>query len=60
MLALALPKPEIDQIYTSGLIRNSYHLNKQIIIDDSSLGLANTQDERFTPFFVIKIKGNDC
>jgi hypothetical protein len=45
---------------SSGLIRNSYLLNKQLIIDNSRLGLANTQDERFTPFLVIKIKGNDC
>jgi hypothetical protein len=47
---------------SSGLIRNSYilFLNKQMIIDNSCLGLANTQDERFTPFLVIKIKGNDC
>jgi hypothetical protein len=30
-----------------------------MIIDNSCLGLANTQDERFTPFLVIKIKGND-
>jgi hypothetical protein len=45
---------------SSGLIRNSYLLNKLIIIDNSCLGLANTQDERFTPFLVIKIKGNDC
>jgi hypothetical protein len=44
----------------SGLIRNSYLLNKQIIRDNSWLGLANTQDERFTPFLVIKFKGNDC
>jgi hypothetical protein len=28
-----------------------------MIIDNSCLGLANTQDERFTPFLVIKIKG---
>jgi hypothetical protein len=28
--------------------------------DNSWLGLANAQDERFTPFLVIKIKGNDC
>jgi hypothetical protein len=26
-----------------------------MIIDNSCLGLANTQDERFTPFLVIKI-----
>jgi hypothetical protein len=46
---------------SSGLIRNSYLLNKQMIIDNSCLGLAiNTQDETFTPFMVIKIKGNDC
>jgi hypothetical protein len=46
---------------SSGLIRNSYLLNKQMFfIDNSWLGLANTQDERFTPFLVIKIKGNDC
>jgi hypothetical protein len=37
-----------------------YLLNKQMIIDNSCLGLANTQDERFTPFLVIKMKGNDC
>jgi hypothetical protein len=43
---------------SSGLIRNSYLLNKQMIIDNSCLGLA-TQDERFIPFLVIKIKGND-
>jgi hypothetical protein len=40
----------------SGLIRNRYLLNKQMIIDKSCFGLANTQDERFTPFLVIKIK----
>jgi hypothetical protein len=45
---------------SSGLIRNSYPLNKQMTIDNSWLGLANTQDERFTPFLVIKIKSNDC
>jgi hypothetical protein len=28
-----------------------YLLNKQMIIDNSCLDLANTQDERFTPFF---------
>jgi hypothetical protein len=28
-----------------------------MIIDNSCLGMANTQDERFTPFLVIKIKG---
>jgi hypothetical protein len=28
-----------------------------MIIDNSCLGLANTQYERFTPFLVIKIKG---
>jgi hypothetical protein len=26
-------------------------LNKQMIIGNSCLGLASTQDERFTPFF---------
>jgi hypothetical protein len=31
-----------------------------MIIDNSCLGSTNTQDERFTPFLVIKIKGNDC
>jgi hypothetical protein len=31
-----------------------------MIIDNSCLGLANAQDERFTPFLVIKIKWNDC
>jgi hypothetical protein len=50
MLESALPKPEISN-RTSGLNRNSYHLNKQMIIDNSSLGLANTQDERFAPMF---------
>jgi hypothetical protein len=30
-----------------------------MIIDNNHLGLANTQDERFTPFLVIKIKEND-
>jgi hypothetical protein len=50
MLALALPKPERSN-RPSGLIRNSYLLNKQMIIDNSCLGLAKTQDERFTPFF---------
>jgi hypothetical protein len=50
MLASALPNPTRTNIY-SGLIRNSYILNKQMIIYNSSLGLANTQDERFTPFF---------
>jgi hypothetical protein len=42
------------------LIRNSYLLDKQMIIDNNCLGLANTQDERLTAFLVIKIKGNDC
>jgi hypothetical protein len=41
---------------SSGLTRKSYLLNKQMIIDNSCLGLANTQDERFTPFLVINIK----
>jgi hypothetical protein len=45
---------------SSGLVRNSYLLNKQMIIDNSCLGLANTQDERFTPFLVIKIIDNSC
>jgi hypothetical protein len=36
-----------------GLIRNNYLLNKQMIIDNNCLGLANTQDERFTPFLVF-------
>jgi hypothetical protein len=36
---------------SSGLIRNGYLLNKQMIIDNSCLGLAKTQDERYTPFF---------
>jgi hypothetical protein len=49
-LALALPKPKRSN-RSSGLIRNSKLLNKQMIIDNSLLGLANTQDERFTPFF---------
>jgi hypothetical protein len=44
------PKPERSN-KSSGLIRNSYLLNKQMIIDNSWLGLANTQYERFTPFF---------
>jgi hypothetical protein len=56
---LALPKPERSN-RSSGLIRNSYLLNKQMIVDNSLLGLAYTQDERFTPFLVIKIKGNEC
>jgi hypothetical protein len=43
MLASALPKPEWSN-RSSGLIRNSYLLNKQMIIDNSWLGLANTQD----------------
>jgi hypothetical protein len=43
---------------SSGWIRNSYLLNKQMIRDNSWLGLANTQDERFITFLVIKIKGN--
>jgi hypothetical protein len=43
--------PQHSQNRSSGLIRNSYILR---------LGLANIQDERFTPFLVIKIKGNDC
>jgi hypothetical protein len=42
---------------SSGLIRNSYLLNKQMIIDNSWLGLANTQDERFSPFLVSRSKG---
>jgi hypothetical protein len=45
---------------SSGLIRNSYLLNKQMIIDNSCLGLANTQDERLLPFLDMKVKGNDC
>jgi hypothetical protein len=51
-LASALPKPERSN-RSSGLIRNSYSylLNKQIIIDNSRLGLANTQDERLTSFW---------
>jgi hypothetical protein len=49
MLALALPKCERSN-RSSGLIRNGYLLNKQMIIDNSWLGLANTQDERFTPY----------
>jgi hypothetical protein len=57
-LAIALPKSEKSN-RSSGFIRNSYLLNKQMIIDNSWLGLANTQDEKFTPFLVIKIKGND-
>jgi hypothetical protein len=44
MLALALPKPDLQ-------VSNSYLLNKQMIIDNNWLGLANTQDERFTPVF---------
>jgi hypothetical protein len=63
MLTACLPQhsqiPTRTNIY-SGLIRNSYLLNKQMIIDNSCLGLANIQDEAFTPFLVIKIKGNDC
>jgi hypothetical protein len=47
-LALALPKPERSNRY-SGLIRNSYLLNKQMIIDNSCLGLANTQDAKVFP-----------
>jgi hypothetical protein len=42
---------------SSGLIRNSYLLDKQMIIDNSCLGLANTQDERFTPFLLSRSKG---
>jgi hypothetical protein len=70
-LTLALPMmftaclPQHSQSPTrtnrsSGLIRNSYLLDNQMIVDNSCLGLANTQDERFTPFLVTKIKGNDC
>jgi hypothetical protein len=44
-LALALPKPERSN-RSSGLIRNSYLLNKQMIIDNSWLGLANTQPKK--------------
>jgi hypothetical protein len=36
---------------SSGLIRNSSLLDKQMIIDNSCLGLANTQDDTL-------IKGN--
>jgi hypothetical protein len=67
MLTSCLPQHSQNPTRTnrsSGLIRNSYILIKQMIIDNSCLGLANTQDERFTPLFtpllVIKIKGNDC
>jgi hypothetical protein len=51
-LALALPKPERSN-RSSGLMRDtcSYLLNKQMIIDNRWLGLANAQDERFTHFF---------
>jgi hypothetical protein len=44
MLALALPKPERSNRFL-GLIRNSYLSNKQMIIDNSWLDLADT------PFF---------
>jgi hypothetical protein len=37
---------------SSALIRNSYLSNKQMIIYNSCLGLVNTQDERFTPFYL--------
>jgi hypothetical protein len=53
MLVSALPKPDYRTNRSLGLIRNNYLLNKQMIIDNSCLGLANTQDERFTPFLVI-------
>jgi hypothetical protein len=63
MFTACLPEHSQNQTRTNrstGLIRNSYLLNKQMIIGNSCLGLANTQDERFIPFWVIKIKGNDC
>jgi hypothetical protein len=59
MLRACLPQHSHNPTRTnrsSGLIRKSYLLNKQMIIDNSCLALANTQDERFTPFLVIKIK----
>jgi hypothetical protein len=62
MFTACLPQHSKNQTRknrSSGLIRNSSILIKQIIIDNSCLGLANTQYERFTPFWVIKIKGND-
>jgi hypothetical protein len=59
MFTACLPQHSQNPTRTN-LIRNSYILNKQMIIDNSCLGLADTQDERFTPFLVIKIKGNDC
>jgi hypothetical protein len=63
MFTASLPQHSQDPTRTnrsSGLIRNGYLSDKQMIIDNSCLALANTQDERFTPFLVIKIKGNDC
>jgi hypothetical protein len=54
MLALHSQNPK-----DKDLIRNSCLLNKQMIIDNSWFGLANTQGERFT-LLVVKIKGNDC
>jgi hypothetical protein len=57
MFTVCLPKNSQNPTRSnrsSGLIRNSYLLNKQMIIDNSWLGLANTQDERFTPFLVIR------
>jgi hypothetical protein len=47
MFTACLPQYSQNQTRTnrsSGLIRNSYLLNKQMIIDNSCLGLANTQD----------------
>jgi hypothetical protein len=42
---LSTPKTRLDQ-----------EINKQMIIDNI-LGLANTQDERFTPFWLSRSKG---
>jgi hypothetical protein len=60
MFTACLPRHSQNPTRTnrySGLIRNIYLLNKQMIIDNSCLGLANTQDERFTPFLVSRLKG---
>jgi hypothetical protein len=60
MFTACLPQHSLNPTRSnrsSGLIRNSYFLNKQMIIDNSWLGLANAQDERFTPFWLSRSKG---
>jgi hypothetical protein len=47
MFTACLPQHSQNPTRTN---RSFYLLNKQMIIDNICLGLANTQDERFTPF----------